>query len=81
MRKLSHYCWLITGILLLSTAAYAQSKKLTGKVTDDKSIPLAGVTIKAIGGRVTVQTDNSGSYAIEVSENTTALEFTFSTLR
>jgi TonB-linked SusC/RagA family outer membrane protein len=77
MRKLCHSGWLVTCILLLSGAAYAQTKKLSGRVTDEKSIPLAGVSVKAVGTKVTVQTDNSGNFAISFPERSTALEFTF----
>ncbi|WP_350340129.1 carboxypeptidase-like regulatory domain-containing protein [Paraflavitalea speifideaquila] len=40
-------------------------------------MPLAGVSVKATGTRVTVQTDNAGNFAIAFPEKSLFLEFTF----
>ena len=56
---------------------FAQSKKVTGTVTDKDNFPLAGATVQAKGANVTVQTSSDGTFNIEVPSSTSALIFSY----
>ncbi|MFD1630482.1 TonB-dependent receptor [Pseudopedobacter beijingensis] len=50
---------------------------ITGKVTDDKSIPLAGVSVRIKNSATGTVTDPSGNYRIKVPDANTVLVFSF----
>lgn len=52
-------------------------KKIIGKVTDSKGLPLPGVTIKEKGTKAAVITDNNGYYVINVADDNATLVFSF----
>lgn len=52
-------------LLLICSNAWAQSRKITGKVTDGKG-PLIGVSIKLKGTTTAVTTNQNGSFSINV---------------
>ena len=54
-----------------------QPVAITGKVTDDKNLPLPGVTVSLKGGHATVATDINGGYKITVPDNKGVLVFSF----
>ena len=77
--------WLVAlfSTLLLLTVNNAQAKnpfydaadkKITGKVTDEKGAPLAGVSVLLKGSKKGVSTDLTGAFTISVPENDAVLE-------
>jgi len=61
-------------LLLLFTAnAFAQTKKVTGTVLDDKNQPLIGATVKAKSGTITTATDVNGKFSLSVADSEQAL--------
>ena len=54
-----------------------QAVKVTGTVTDEKGLPLPGVSVKVRGTSNGIITDGNGKYAITVNDNKAVLEFTF----
>ena len=62
--------------LLLSTAANAQTKPVSGRVTDANGVGLAGVTVAAKGTNTVTTTSEDGSFSLAVPQATTALVFT-----
>jgi TonB-linked SusC/RagA family outer membrane protein len=65
-------------ILLLSfTVLMAQEKRVTGRVTDDKSEPLPGVTIVVKGTTTGTVTDVNGAFNIPVPAGKTILQFSY----
>ena len=54
-----------------------QAVKITGTVTDEKGLPLPGVSVKVKGTTSGIITDGNGKYAITVNDNKAVLEFTF----
>ncbi|MVN20644.1 SusC/RagA family TonB-linked outer membrane protein [Mucilaginibacter arboris] len=59
-------------------AAFAQNRKITGTVTGaDDGQPLPGVSVKVTGTNVGTQTDNQGTYSINVPANYRSLTFTY----
>ncbi len=65
-------------LLLLSVWCFAQTRTVTGKVTDPQSNqPLAGVTVTVKGTQVATQTDGEGLYSIQVPAGSSVLSFSF----
>lgn len=60
--------------LLLTVCSFAQTQKITGTVTDNKGVPLVGVTIKAQSSKVIVSTNISGTFFVNAKLGET-LEF------
>lgn len=54
-------------LLLFSSMLKAQTRTVSGVVTDDKGETLPGVTIKVKGGATGTQTDVDGKYSIKVT--------------
>ena len=62
--------------LLVSVTLKAQTKTVSGTVTDAKTgEPLAGVTVTAVGAAVAVLTDTAGVYRISVDSRVSSLGF------
>src|SRR5687768_12387347 len=51
---------------LITTLSFAQGRRITGTVTDDKQIPLVGATVTVKGTKVATTTDAVGKFAIDV---------------
>jgi len=74
MRKLLLWCW----ALLFSFVAYAQSRDISGTVTDAKTgNPLEGVTVKVKGQNAATITLIDGSFKLKVNEKAKELTFAF----
>ncbi|WP_172594533.1 TonB-dependent receptor [Mariniphaga sediminis] len=54
-----------------------QKKTITGKVTDEKGLPLPGVSIVVKGTTVGIITDFDGNYTLEIPEDAEILVFSF----
>ncbi|MDR6735072.1 SusC/RagA family TonB-linked outer membrane protein [Sphingobacterium sp. 2149] len=54
------------GSMILTSVAFAQEKKVSGRVTNADGKPLAGVTIAIQGSNNATQTDSNGDYSITV---------------
>ncbi|WP_333626659.1 TonB-dependent receptor [Sphingobacterium siyangense] len=54
------------GSMILTSVAFAQEKKVSGRVTGADGKPLAGVTIAVQGSNVATQTDTNGNYSLSV---------------
>lgn len=52
-------------------------KRVSGKVTDNKGLPLPGVTIREKGTSTGVLSDKNGNYAIEVTDENALLVFSY----
>ncbi len=64
-------------LLLLQTSVWAQSKAVTGNVTDDKGAALQGVSVLVKGTTTGTQTDVSGNFSLNVPETASTLTFTY----
>src|SRR5579862_693888 len=53
-------------VLLICLAAFAQTKNVTGKITDQQNQPVPFASIRIKGTRVGVSADADGSFAIKV---------------
>jgi len=75
--KLLAQCAMILTFLLVSFIAFAQTKVLKGKVVDETQGPLAGATIKVIGGAAATTTDTEGSFTLTIPSEAKTLEVSF----
>jgi TonB-linked SusC/RagA family outer membrane protein len=67
-------------LILISTSfanSLAPPATISGKVIDEKGLPLAGVTVKLKNGSVTAITNQSGNYNIKLPAGNGTLVFTF----
>jgi TonB-dependent starch-binding outer membrane protein SusC len=71
MSKLLFLC----AFLISVTALNAQTRTVTGKVTDDKGAALSGVSVRA--GNAGVNTDASGNYTLKVPTTVKTLTFSY----
>ena len=63
MRKL---VLMVPSLLFLLTGLLAQKTNITGKVTDEKGVPIPGATVKVKGTKTGVAADNSGTFTLNV---------------
>ncbi len=77
-QKLKRY-WLLCllCITILTVPAAAQSKVISGKITDENNQPLDGVNITVKGTDAGTVSNAQGSYSINVSNTNVALVFSF----
>jgi TonB-dependent starch-binding outer membrane protein SusC len=62
---------LVIILLAFSLSLLAQTKTVTGRVTDDQGRGLLGITVTVKGTTTATQTDNNGSFTIAAPENGT----------
>ncbi len=58
---------LLAVFTLVATIAFAQTKRITGKILNDESKPLSGVSVTIKGKPSGTQTNTSGEYSIEAA--------------
>lgn len=68
-------CTLLSACFVM--ISFAQTKKITGKVTDKDNFPLAGATVQVKGSNVTTQTGSDGNFSIDVPSTASALIFSY----
>jgi TonB-linked SusC/RagA family outer membrane protein len=73
MRKLLLFCSLL---VLIASGAYAQSREISGVVTDNDGQTLPGVTVLVVETQKAVSTDIAGKFKIEAATGQT-LRFSF----
>ncbi|GAB3902489.1 SusC/RagA family TonB-linked outer membrane protein [Mucilaginibacter boryungensis] len=64
-------------LVLIVSGAYAQSRKVSGTVKDDKGELLPGVTVKVKSGGSITTTNTTGTYTITVPDNNATLVFSY----
>ncbi len=68
--KVLAWLWAFLCLMLLGPQSFAQnaSRRITGKVLNDKSQPVAGATVTVRGTKNLVMTDNAGNFSINASD-------------
>ena len=61
--------------LSFTLTATAQDRVITGKITDDKSLPVSGVSVVPSDGKGGTQTDGNGNYKVTVSASVKSITF------
>ena len=75
MKKLILSLFILLGV---ATAALAQDRTITGKVTGaDDGLPIPSATVKVTGTQIAVQTNAEGLYSIKVPSTAKSLEFSY----
>src|ERR1700754_420930 len=74
-RLLSRWVGFILLCVLFTQNAYSQNKTITGKVSDDKGAPVAGVSVTVKGTKNGVNTNADGAFTISVPPTATTLIF------
>lgn len=70
--------FLILNCLVFSTAAsWAQANTVKGKITDDKSVPLPGVSVLLKGSKTGTSTDANGNFSINAPNSKGTLVVSF----
>ncbi|MBK1439189.1 TonB-dependent receptor [Parapedobacter sp. ISTM3] len=70
-------CFFMLGILLIGSA-YAQDRRISGRVTaEEDGSPIAGVSVLAVGANIAAQTDNLGTFTIDIPASVNSLEFRY----
>lgn len=64
-------------IVITKAEESAPARTITGKVTDEKGTPLAGVTVQVRGSEGVTTTAADGSFSIEVPDNAKVLIFSY----
>lgn len=72
-RVLITFLW----VLALTIPAFAQTKTISGIISDQNGIPLEKATIKSKGGKASTVSDANGQFKLDVREGTTALEVSY----
>src|SRR5690348_1874804 len=54
--------------LLYTSLVFAQDRKITGKITDDKNIPLVGATVLVKGTNLVTSTDQAGNFTLTLPQ-------------
>ncbi len=64
-------------LLFILLQTFAQTKTISGTVTDSSNNPLSGATITAGSSKQAVVTDASGSFTLNVPANTTTIQVSY----
>src|ERR1700722_13041915 len=75
-RLLAYVATTLLLCVLFTQTSFAQSKTITGKVTDDKGLPVSGATVVAKGSKSGTSTDALGNFHITVPSGSTTLVIT-----
>lgn len=73
VKRLLSAAWLFVFLTLCATISFAQSRTVTGKITDNKGAGIPGVSIVAKGTTTGTQTDADGNFTISVPQNVNRL--------
>ncbi|MES2649341.1 MAG: TonB-dependent receptor [Bacteroidota bacterium] len=57
--------------------SYAQNRAVSGKILDDKGLPLIGASVTASGSKINALTDAGGSFTINVPATTRSLSISY----
>lgn len=73
--------FLLLVFILVTTNAWAQQRTITGTVTSGDGHPLPGATIVVKGTTIGTVTDGTGTFTIELPENSQELQVSFIGMR
>ncbi|WP_172644667.1 TonB-dependent receptor [Flavihumibacter sp. ZG627] len=75
IKKLTGLMWSL--LLLTALSVQAQTRQISGKVSDQKTgLPIPGASVTVKGTNVVTATDADGSFSLQVPQNATTLVFT-----
>lgn len=62
---------------LFTTLSFAQGRKISGTVTDDKQVALSGATVTVKGTKIATTTNAAGKFTLNVPANATTLVISY----
>jgi len=62
---------------LMSTISFAQERKISGTITDDKQVPLSRATVTVKGTNVATTTDGAGKFSLNLPANKNILVISY----
>jgi len=65
------------GLLIITVQILAQTRTVTGTITDNNGQPLPGVSVKVPGSSIGTATDKNGSFSLSVPQNARSLEISY----
>lgn len=77
MRKIVLHFFFVIAALLMVNEGFAQSRKVTGRVSDGDGYPLPGASVLIKGTQEGVGTDLDGNFSINVKDDNAVLVFSF----
>ena len=77
MRKIVLHFFFVLAALLMVNEGFAQSRKVTGHVSDGDGYPLPGASVLIKGTQEGVGTDLDGNFSINVKDDNAVLVFSF----
>jgi TonB-linked SusC/RagA family outer membrane protein len=66
---------LLAAVILFAAGSVIAQGQIKGKVTDDKGLPVPGISVVIQGTKTGTITDNAGSFSINTLKNEVTLEF------
>ena len=72
MRKL---ILILSAVFVFVLHAAAQNRTINGKVTDDKGVPIEGVSVTSPDGKQGTQTERDGTFSISIPASVKSLNF------
>ena len=75
MRVNNTVWWVLLFFLAVPLVGFAQTREVSGTVTDDKGVPLMGVNVIIKGSNIGAVTDFDGHYKVKVPNDKAVLEF------
>lgn len=67
----------LSAVFFIVLSAAAQDRTISGVVTNEKNLPMAGVSVSTPDGKSGTQTDNDGRYSLKVSATARTLNFSY----
>ncbi len=67
----------LSAVFVLILNAAAQNHTITGKVTNDKGVPLEGVSVTSLNGKYGTQTDKYGNYSLSLPNIIRSVSFSY----
>lgn len=75
--QLTTYLLALLVCVLFVAEAFAQDKKLSGKVMDENGLPLGGVSVSIKGAKISTTTDENGSFLINAPSTAQTITFSY----
>ena len=67
----------LSAVLFFVISAAAQDRTVTGRVVNDRDVPMDGVSVSTPDGKAGTQTNKDGSYSITISSSVRTLIFSY----
>ncbi len=77
MRIVTRRILMLLACVFFLQQSYAQNRAVSGKILDEKGLPLIGASITASGSKINALTDAGGTFTINVPATTRSLSISY----